>query len=211
GAPLQVRGKTLGVITFIAAESGHRYGPAELRLAEDLAQRAAIAVENARLYSELREADRRKDEFLAMLAHELRNHLAPIRNALRHSAAKVSRRAGRVWLSAEAGGDDVVLRVKDEGAGIPAELLPQIFDLFVQADNSLERSQGGLGIGLTVVRRLVEMHGGTVTAASAGLRKGSEFVVRLPLVGQPARHDGAERAGELATVTSRCRILVVDD
>src|SRR5207253_9702534 len=80
--PLSARGKPLGVLTLIAAESGHRYGTADLRLAEDLAHRAAIAVENARLYAETKEADRRKDEFLALLAHELRNPLAPIRNAL---------------------------------------------------------------------------------------------------------------------------------
>ena len=82
GVPLKVRGKTLGVLTFIAAESGHRYDDADLAVAKDLADRAAIAIENAQLYRELREADRRKDEFLATLAHELRNPLAPIRNGL---------------------------------------------------------------------------------------------------------------------------------
>jgi PAS domain S-box-containing protein len=82
GVPLNVRGKVLGVVTFLAAESGRRYGAADLAVAEDLAHRAAVAIENARLYQELREADRRKDEFLAVLGHELRNPLAPIRNAL---------------------------------------------------------------------------------------------------------------------------------
>src|SRR5205085_3926037 len=82
GVPLQARGKTVGAITFVAAESGRRFDATDLAVAEDLAHRAGIALENARLYSEVREADRRKDEFLAMLAHELRNPLAPIRNAL---------------------------------------------------------------------------------------------------------------------------------
>ena len=75
----------------------------------------------------------------------------------------------------------MVIRVKDTGIGIPAEMLPRIFDMFTQVDRSLERSQGGLGIGLTLVRRLVEMHGGTVEAHSDGPGKGSEFVVRLPV------------------------------
>jgi GAF domain-containing protein len=82
GVPLRARGKTVGAITFVAAESGRRFDSTDLAVAEDLAHRAGIAMENARLYSEVREADRRKDEFLAMLAHELRNPLAPIRNAL---------------------------------------------------------------------------------------------------------------------------------
>src|SRR5690606_28224613 len=82
GVPLRVRGKTLGVVTFIAAESGHLYDETDLAVAKDLAERAAIAIENAELYRQLREADQRKDEFLATLAHELRNPLAPIRNGL---------------------------------------------------------------------------------------------------------------------------------
>ena len=82
GVPLTMRGKTLGVLTFVAAESGRHFQPADLHIAEDLGQRAAVAIENARLFGDLKEADQRKDEFLAMLAHELRNPLAPIRNAL---------------------------------------------------------------------------------------------------------------------------------
>ena len=87
---------------------------------------------------------------------------------------------GRMWLKGGCEGDKIVLRLRDEGIGIAPDLLPQIFDLFTQADHSPSISQGGLGIGLTLVRRLVEMHGGTVEAHSEGLGKGSEFAVSLP-------------------------------
>jgi PAS domain S-box-containing protein len=312
GVPLTVRGKTLGVVTFIAAESGHHYGPVDLRLAEDLGQRAAIAIENARLYSELKEVDRRKDEFLAMLGHELRNPLAPIRNALhlmkmpgangavieearqmterqvQHlvrlvddlldvsrimrgridlrkeaidladlvagavetvqpileaqaqelivslpreslrlegdstrliqvlgnlltNASKFSPRASRVWLTAERHGNEAVLRVRDEGMGIAPDLLPQIFELFVQGDRSLARSQGGLGVGLTVVRQLIAMHGGTVEARSEGEGKGSEFSLRLPLQAEAPRQKEPKPAEGSPARALRLRVLVVDD
>jgi CheY-like chemotaxis protein/two-component sensor histidine kinase len=260
----------------------------------------------------LREAGRRKDEFLAMLAHELRNPLAPIRNALHilsmpgmsseaveqsrqmierqvrhlvrlvddlldvsrimrsrielrkepvdlaiviasavetaqpmldaqgqeiivqlpdeslwldadparltqvianllHNAAKFSQRAGRVWLTAERQGNEAVLRVRDEGAGIAPDLVPHIFDLFVQADRSLERSQGGLGIGLTVVRKLVELHGGRVTASSEGPGKGSEFVVCLPVLQGAPEHAKPHPPARLSLETTSRRVLVVDD
>jgi PAS domain S-box-containing protein len=310
--PLLVRGKALGVITFVTSESGRRYGPANLQLAEELAHRAAVAIENARLYSELKEADRRKDEFLAMLAHELRNPLAPIRNALHimkmpgasgedmeharqmterqvqymvrlvddlldvsrimrgrielrkepvelaavlanavetaqpmidargqqllvcvppealrleadptrltqvvanllHNAAKFSEHSGRIWLTAERQGSEAIVRVRDEGAGIRAELLPRIFDLFVQGERTLERSQGGLGIGLTVVRKLVELHGGIISARSEGPGKGSEFTIRLPGLADPARQEQAEAGLRSIQASVTRRILVVDD
>jgi PAS domain S-box-containing protein len=312
GVPLTVRGKPFGALSFVAAESGRRYGPEDLRLAEELAYRAAIAIENARLYSELKEADRRKNEFLAMLGHELRNPLAPIRNALHilsipglgeeaveqarqvterqvqhlvrlvddlldvgrimrgrvelrkepvelaaviaqavetaqpildaqgqelreslppeplrleadptrlaqvvgnllHNAAKFSERPGHVWLSAERQGTEVVLRVRDEGIGIQREFLRHIFDLFVQDDRSLERSQGGLGIGLTVVRKLVELHGGSITAHSEGPGKGSEFVVRLPALSAAAAAGPSRRGARPVSDSASRRILVVDD
>src|SRR6185295_2445827 len=88
---------------------------------------------------------------------------------------------GDIWIRAEEVGDIVVVRVRDSGIGIAPEMLPKVFEMFVQIDNSLERTQGGLGIGLSLVKRLVEMHSGTVEAVSEGPGKGSEFVVRLPI------------------------------
>jgi signal transduction histidine kinase len=238
--------------------------------------------ELAKANEALREADQRKDEFLATLAHELRNPLAPIRNALEimrlagenpaaieharqimdrqvrqmvrliddlldvsritrgklhltledvtlqsvieaalelsaplvekaglilnvnipeapiqlhgdrvrlaqifsnllNNAAKYTEPGGSVTLSAEIDEASVIVRVTDTGVGIPAEVLPWLFDLFTQVDRSLNRSQGGLGIGLALVKRLAEMHGGSVSAHSPGVGKGSTFEVRLPL------------------------------
>src|SRR5262249_51020273 len=108
--------------------------------------------------------------------------LAQVVSNLLHNAAKYTEEGGQIWLSAGAEGGEAVVRVRDSGMGLPPEMLSSIFDLFTQADRSLDRSQGGLGIGLTLVRRLVEMHRGTVEAHSEGLGRGSEFVVRLPLL-----------------------------
>ncbi|HLX06912.1 MAG TPA: ATP-binding protein [Thermoanaerobaculia bacterium] len=275
---------------------------------------ARAAVENATLLAALKESDRRKDEFLAMLAHELRNPLAPIRNGVQilrakgppepelqwatevidrqlhqmtrlvddlldvsrittgkielrkervelativnsaveasrplidkwghqvtvtippqpieleadltrlsqallnliNNAAKYMDRAGRIWVIAERRGGQVWIRVKDTGIGIPAEMLPRIFDMFTQVDRSLERSEGGLGIGLTLVQRLVEMHGGTVEARSDGPGKGSEFVVCLPIAAaaETAGLPGAATGGAEVGAPAARRILVVDD
>jgi PAS domain S-box-containing protein len=311
GVPLKVRGKALGVLTFIAAESGHHYDEADLATAQDLADRAAIAIENAQLYRELREADRRKDEFLATLAHELRNPLAPIRNGLQvlrlaggggemvaearsmmerqlgqmvrlvddlldvsritrnklelrtervtlaavvHSAVETSRPlmeqaghtfsltlpptpvyidadltrlaqvfsnllnnsakytepGGRISLTGEMLKGEVVVRVRDNGLGIPAEAMPRLFQMFSQVDRNMERAQGGLGIGLTLVRRLTEMHGGTVQAHSEGPGKGSEFIVRLPVLKANPQTATVQGDGGVAATAKR-RILVVDD
>ena len=100
------------------------------------------------------------------------------------NAAKYTDQGGHIWLTVQQEGEEAVLRVRDTGVGIAPEILPRIFDLFTQAEQSLDRSQGGLGIGLALVQRLVEMHGGTVAASSA-LGQGSEFVVRLPVVSPP--------------------------
>lgn len=267
-----------------------------------------------RMEEALRLADRRKDEFLAMLAHELRNPLAPIRNSLQilrmprvdaetarqtkdlmerqvlhlvrlvddlldvsrvmrgkivlrkeavelatvvaravemaqplieiqghrldillppemllldgdpvrlaqvvgnllTNAAKYTEANGRIRLTARRDGSAAVVSVRDNGVGIAPDMMPHVFELFVQADHVSTNAQGGLGIGLTLVRNLVEMHGGTVEAHSAGLGTGSEFVVRLPLVAQessePTREsNGAQRRD---VPPSGHRLLVVDD
>ena len=312
GVPLKVRGRTLGVVTFIAAESGRRFDYADLATAQDLADRAAVAIDNAQLYRELRDADLRKDEFLATLAHELRNPLAPIRNGLqvlrlsgtengtvaeartmmerqlsqmvrlvddlldvsritrnkldlrrqrvalaavvqsavetsrplieqlRHTlsltlppdpvhidadpvrlaqvfsnllnnSAKYTEPGGRIWLAAEVSGHEVAVRVRDTGLGIPAEALPRIFEMFSQVDRNMERAQGGLGIGLTLVRRLVELHGGKVEARSDGPSRGSEFTVRLPLMKEGVIGSHVPTTADGRPTTLKQRILIVDD
>jgi signal transduction histidine kinase/CheY-like chemotaxis protein len=308
--PLLGRGRTLGVMTLA---QGRHFSPGELALAQDLAGRAAIAMDNAWLFRSVELRDRRKNEFLAMLGHELRNPLAAICNAvhilqtagrdasvgnwtinvidrqvqqlvrlvddlldasritqgkirlqmktvavaaivqqavemsrpllearrqelslsvlseplyvkgdlarlaqvvanLLNNAAKYTGEGGRVWLSAKQEEGEFVLRVRDSGMGIPPEMLAEIFDLFTQGSHGLDRSQGGLGIGLTLVRHLVEMHGGSVQAFSAGLNMGSEFVVRLPALGE-AETESPSANGSDRSIRHPvpCRILVVDD
>jgi signal transduction histidine kinase len=99
-----------------------------------------------------------------------------------NNAAKYTEKGGHIWVEAEQVGTEAVLRVRDTGVGIDPDLLPRVFDLFVQAGQALDRSQGGLGIGLTLVRYLVEMQGGKVEVSSPGRGQGSEFVVRLPVL-----------------------------
>jgi signal transduction histidine kinase/DNA-binding response OmpR family regulator len=311
--PLRARGRTLGALVLAQGSSGRSFAPGDRALAEDLADRASIALDNARLYRNVQEADRHKNEFLSMLAHELRNPLAPIRNAIEilrlrgsddpdirslqeiverqvqqlirlvddlldlsritrgkirlqleavdvvdfitravetsrpliddrkhqlrielpperlrvrgdavrlaqvisnllNNAAKYTEEGGRISLIAQRQDDEVFLRVKDNGMGIPPEMLSSIFEMFKQVDHSLDRSQGGLGIGLTLVHELVEMHSGCVEAFSAGTNKGSEFVVRLPLLTaeEPASPPCADRNGN-KTQPRPMRILIVDD
>jgi PAS domain S-box-containing protein len=278
--PLVARGEAIGGMVLVS--DLRPYGPGDLALAEDLAHRTAIAVDNARLYRDAKEANAAKDRFLAVLGHELRNplsaafqalqviervrtwdarverHVAIIDRQVRHlsglvdslldvsriSAGKVVLRremvdlrevahrcvethsvetGGRkqelmisapsspIWVEGDVArleqildnlltnaikntptegnilievrrqGQEAILRVRDDGFGIEPRMLPRIFDLFTQGDQSLEHTHGGLGLGLPVVRQLVELHGGTITAQSAGANQGSEFVVRLPL------------------------------
>jgi signal transduction histidine kinase len=108
------------------------------------------------------------------------NRLAQVVSNLLANAAKYTEPGGRIWVTANREGNLAVLRVRDNGVGIAGDMLPRVFDLFAQERESLERSQGGLGLGLAIVRNLVTMHGGTITAHSAGRGHGSEFVVRLP-------------------------------
>ena len=128
---------------------------------------------------------------------------------LLNNAAKYTDEGGQIWLDVKQEDGEVVLCVRDTGVGIAPELLPRIFDLFTQADRTLDRSQGGLGIGLSLVQKLVELHGGAVAAHSAGLGQGSEFIVRLPAVspaGEPIlRVETAKRSAQTS------RVLVVDD
>ena len=309
--PMRSRGNIVGALTFATAESRREYTEMHFRAAEDLASRAAVAIENSQLLDALKQADKRKDEFLAMLAHELRNPLAPVRNAVhilrgdateaqetwaqdvierqvqqmsrlvddlldvsriasgkielrrervavttavanaaeamrpviergRHefslvtppeplfveadaarlaqifsnlitNAAKYTNPGGRIGVAIEREGDEAVVRVSDNGVGIPPAMLEKIFDMFVQVDRAGDHSQGGLGIGLTLVKRLVEMHGGSVGAKSSGLGTGSEFIVRLPLAGERAEAVGAATGQYIAMSLLGRRILVVDD
>jgi PAS domain S-box-containing protein len=311
--PLKSRDGRLGALTFATAESGRVFDADDLRAAEDLAHRAVIAIENATLLAALREGDRRKDEFLALLAHELRNPLAPLRNGLQvmrlagglphpvvrardvmdrqlahmvrlvddlldvsrvsrgklelrrsrvrladvvgsavetarplidaaghdltvslpdepvvldadltrlaqvfanllTNSAKYTERGGKICLSAAREGGEAVVTVRDTGIGIPPEDLPRIFDMFSQVDRSIERATGGLGIGLALVRGLVEMHGGTVTGESNGLGAGSTFTVRLPTAIPDAEGSsaGPVEDGRTAGAAGQ-RVLVVDD
>jgi CheY-like chemotaxis protein len=137
--------------------------------------------------------------------------LAQVISNLLVNSAKYSEREGCIELTGAREAAAAVISVRDSGIGIAPEVLPRIFDLFTQADHSLARSQGGLGVGLTLARRLVELHGGTLTATSAGLGQGSEFCIRLPVLPTTVAEidTRAERAAALDGPPRR--VLVVDD
>jgi CheY-like chemotaxis protein len=130
---------------------------------------------------------------------------------LLNNAAKYTDASGTIWLSARRDGAEVVVSVRDSGTGIPPDMLPHVFGLFTQVERSTGRAQGGLGIGLTLVKTLVEMHGGSVAARSEGLGKGSEFIVRLPLATGPRPAEASRSTKERAAGLDSRRILVVDD
>jgi PAS domain S-box-containing protein len=179
----------------------------------ELAAVATRAVEGSRpLLDERRHALEVSlpDEPVVVEGDETR--LAQVVLNLLNNAAKYTPPGGHIRLRARVEEGRAVMRVRDDGMGIPADLLPRVFDLFAQGERTLERSEGGLGVGLTLVRRLVEMHGGSVEARSDGPGRGSEFVVRLPLAGAADAEHGPE-AGEPATQhpSASRRVLVVDD
>ena len=136
--------------------------------------------------------------------------LAQVFGNLLNNSCRYTEPGGRIWLTAEREGNDAVVKVKDTGIGIPPDKLRTVFEMFSQIDRPLERSRGGLGIGLTLVKRLVEVHGGSVEVISEGEGRGSEFVVRLPVALETSQ------AKSIAPTTARAptavrRILVVDD
>jgi two-component system CheB/CheR fusion protein len=137
--------------------------------------------------------------------------LAQVLLNLLNNAAKYTPPRGRIALSAEIAGDEVVLRVRDNGIGIPANMLTGIFDLFSQVDNSMERTHGGLGIGLTIVKSLVEMHGGSAEARSEGPGQGSEFILRLPISREAVPMPEPPFLDGVARPAARLCALVVDD
>ncbi|HYC55529.1 MAG TPA: ATP-binding protein [Candidatus Binatia bacterium] len=311
--PLMSDGRLLGTVAFLSRTPGG-LGDEDAAFLQTVTQYAAGACERLRLLEELREADARKNEFLATLAHELRNPLAPVRNAVQllnlrgspdpdcvtarglidrqidhlirliddlldlsritrnkvelrneavdvadlvrtaveaslpaiksaghqltvsmpdeplplmadpvrnaqvltnllNNAAKYTEPGGDIRLTAERDGDHVTIAVADNGIGIAEDKLPHVFEVFYQVDTSLERSRNGLGIGLSLVDRLVRLQGGTVEAFSDGPGKGSRFVVRLPLATDvtPALADVEDEHLKQEQRPERRRILIVDD
>jgi CheY-like chemotaxis protein/two-component sensor histidine kinase len=132
---------------------------------------------------------------------------------LLNNAAKYTEEAGAIWLTARRDGSAALVSVRDSGLGIPAAMLPRVFDMFAQVDRTLKRSQGGLGIGLTLARTLVEMHGGRIEARSEGAGHGSEFTIRLPLAAAacPGTEARSSEGAHQAAGPSQRRVLVVDD
>ncbi|MFN3648120.1 MAG: PAS domain S-box protein [Armatimonadota bacterium] len=310
--PLRGRRRLLGVLMLARHNPpGRSYSEEDLGLLQELGDRAALAIEKARLYHVLETQGRRKDEFLAMLAHELRNPLAPIvtsseilrlrsdgdpvvrkqreiieRNArhlsrlvddllevsrinegkislrtervdlsqvveqavtstraaieerghhlnvsvplppvflqadptrlvqvlvnLLNNAAKYTDDGGEISLVAQREQGEAVLRVRDNGRGMDPELQARVFDLFVQGERTLARAEGGLGVGLTLAKRLVEMHHGTIQVHSDGPGLGTEFTVRLPA--EPEREPAAAAVPSAsAAADGNGRVLLVED
>jgi len=188
-------------------------GKVELRPGPvDMTDVVAIAVETSRPW-----IDAQRQELLVqapargvITVHGDQVRLAQVISNLLNNASKYTEKGGLISVTALAHRGQAVVKVTDSGAGIPPDILPRIFEPFVQADRTLERTRGGLGIGLTLVKKIVELHAGSVGASSRGNGLGSEFVIRLPLVAAPAPVEPEPAAPEPAVVTP-ARILVVDD
>jgi CheY-like chemotaxis protein len=137
--------------------------------------------------------------------------LAQVLSNLLNNSAKYTPPDGQIWITARRDGGRAIVSIRDNGIGIPTDMLPKIFDLFAQVDRQTTRAQGGLGIGLTLVRSLVEMHGGNVVARSAGRDKGSEFLIELPLGEEHGMKDNSGQQTSQQDILTAHRILVVDD
>jgi PAS domain S-box-containing protein len=177
----------------------------------DLAPIIRSALENVRPLTE----ERKHEISLSLAAGELRLEADPLRIEqilvnLLTNAAKYTNAGGLISLTAGQENGDIVIRLKDTGIGIAKEMLPRIFDLFAQGDRTIDRSEGGLGIGLTIVQRLVELHGGSVTAKSEGVGTGTEFTVRFPSLAS-AREASAHTREIQGGIRPTSRVLVVDD
>ncbi|MCY0987689.1 ATP-binding protein [Nannocystis sp. ILAH1] len=188
-------------------------GKTELRQqVVDLAQVAEQAVEMARPALE----ERRHALALALPQPPLQVQGDPVRLTqvvfnLLGNAAKYTEPGGHIWLTVAREGDEAVVRVRDDGIGMPPELVPRVFDLFAQGERALDRAQGGLGLGLTLVHRLVEMHHGSVSASSPGPGQGSEFAIRLPVLAHQSATVPAPPPAAPGPDGYAARILVVDD
>ena len=186
-------------------------GKLELRRQSlDLNEAAAAAVETCLPLTGARRHEvtqRLSPQPLMVMADPVR--IEQVLGNLLVNAAKFTPEGGAIEIESAREGRQAVVRVRDNGNGIRRDMLASVFDLFTQGDGSLARSQGGLGIGLTLARRLVELHGGSIRAESEGPGRGSTFEVRLPLAGVAARPEG--RSGEAARPHSRKRVLVVED
>jgi len=190
-------------------------GKVELRLElADVAAAVQAAVETSRPLIEAGQHDLtvRLPLPQSLLVRADVTRLCQIVSNLLNNAAKYTPDGGRIEVAARRQDDHAVVTVKDSGVGIPPPMLPRVFDLFAQVDRHSDRSQGGLGIGLALVKRLVEMHGGSVQAHSGGQGHGSRFVVRLPLVAADATDSQAAVLAPLhGSAAGDIRVLVVDD
>src|SRR6185503_4449580 len=181
----------------------------------ELAEVVAKAIEMASPLLEERQHDLRVAVPRGLVVDADPARLSQVVANLLTNSAKYTETGGRVTVAAERDGDEVVLRVADSGIGIAPDMLPYVFEMFAQERQALDRTQGGLGLGLTIVRNLTELHGGTARAHSDGRGKGSEFVIRLPAAAPgpaPARDEGPARTRVIpAGHRDGLTVLIVDD